>query len=579
MATELQKILGGTTRAGVEADLEIRELGLNEATTQLELIVEMMSGSSYLHFPSLERLDDYTAGYSGASLIGVEDDSFVSISGDTDLQTVIKSIDTAIAGIASGSNPIYISDNTANAFRIIEQTNSLDYFGVDTPNGTEVVWTGNTTSNPQVHLRGSGGMRINPGAPAVTLNANADDFSVESATSPGMSLAGANGGNAYLYFAKPADNDAGGMWYSFGGDTLYFRAGSTNVLYMTSTNIQSAKDHLFVEDAHFGDNDGVQFGGTLDSEDLKAYFSSSQSPNAFHMETNSPVLIGGASATVDSNMSGVGLVLDQGSGDDFILVFKSSDVNTGESYPDQDTYAFFRKHMPSYGGLEIAGISEGGYGAGIFFRGIIESTSSYGVFTWQANNGSGSLGDTEIGYDFKNSNSSLVRIPGGGGLLIAEQSNDAGDWAGFGNLWVKNDSPNKLMFTNDDGDEKELVGMTSDSFTFTATGMTTSPTCNAYYTIIGDVVVLKISSISGTSNAATFTLTGLPAAITPAIGIVDSGVHAALVTNNSTLSHSGGLEIGYDGSLVLEFNGSASGWTSSGTKGLSEVTVTYKLST
>jgi len=470
-------------------------------------------------------------------------------------------------------NPILIRDNLSGAFRVTDKDSSLDYFGVDTPNGTEVVWAGNTTSNPQFHLRSSGGMRINPGAPVVTLNANADDFSVESATSPGMSLAGANGGNAYLYFAKPADNDAGGMWYSFGGDTLYFRAGSTNVLYMTSTNIQSAKDHLFVEDAHFGDNDGVQFGGTLDSEDHKIYHNSTQ--GALHIDSTTPVLIGDSSATVDLNQ-GRGLVINQGGNDDFILTFKSSDVNTGESYPDPDTYAFFRKHMPSYGGLEIAGISEGGYGAGIFFRGVIESTSSYGVFTWQANNGSGSLGDTEIGYDFKNSNSSLVRIPGGGGLLIAEQSNDAGDWAGFGNIWVKNDSPNKLMFTNDAGDEFEVPGKTSGSFTVGVTGLTTSPTGTAYWVKIGNLVILKLPSFTGgTSNSTGFALTGLPSAIQPVIGRASN--FAVASADNTILNVDAIVYIANSSTMVLGLNGSASGWTASGTKEFYETTVVYML--
>ena len=96
MADELQKHLRGTTRSAVESDLEIGELGINEAATQLELIIEKIAGSVFLHFPSLERLDDYSASNSGASLIGVEDDSFTTVTGDTDMQTAIKSIDTAL---------------------------------------------------------------------------------------------------------------------------------------------------------------------------------------------------------------------------------------------------------------------------------------------------------------------------------------------------------------------------------------------------------------------------------------------------------------------------------------------------
>lgn len=58
--------------------------------------------------------------------------------------------------------------------------------------------------------------------------------------------------------------------------------------------------------------------------------------------------------------------------------------------------------------------------------------------------------------------------------------------------------------------------------TFTLTGCTTAPTYLGKYTILGNVVTLTFpgtSSVSGTSNAATKTLTGMPSALFPSATI------------------------------------------------------------
>lgn len=100
MATELQQHLMGTTRAAVEGDLEIKEIGINTAATQKELIANL-DDVTYLHFPSLERLDDTTADDSGATLIGVESAPFSVISG-SDVQAVLESIDSNLSGGPTG---------------------------------------------------------------------------------------------------------------------------------------------------------------------------------------------------------------------------------------------------------------------------------------------------------------------------------------------------------------------------------------------------------------------------------------------------------------------------------------------
>lgn len=54
------------------------------------------------------------------------------------------------------------------------------------------------------------------------------------------------------------------------------------------------------------------------------------------------------------------------------------------------------------------------------------------------------------------------------------------------------------------------------SFTMTATGFTTTVTGTAFFARNGNIVTLIIPTLTGTSNANTLTLTGIPAAIVPA---------------------------------------------------------------
>jgi len=105
MSDELQKHLDGTSRAAVEADLVLWEIGTNVASGFEELITLISEGpDTFLHFPSLERLDDFgTPSTSGAALIGVSGDNFTNLTGDTDLQTVLDEIDTLLATGVTGA--------------------------------------------------------------------------------------------------------------------------------------------------------------------------------------------------------------------------------------------------------------------------------------------------------------------------------------------------------------------------------------------------------------------------------------------------------------------------------------------
>jgi hypothetical protein len=120
-----------------------------------------------------------------------------------------------------------------------------------------------------------------------------------------------------------------------------------------------------------------------------------------------------------------------------------------------------------------------------------------------------------------------------------------------------------------------LLGNITGTFTITGTGFTVNPTAGARYVTLGNVVILFLPELTGTSNATTFTLTGLPGAIVP----TQTSNHVVTVTDGQ-----GGATDGYG--LVRLTAGSAAmtmispvtsdgSWTASGTKTLYATSLTY----
>jgi hypothetical protein len=110
------------------------------------------------------------------------------------------------------------------------------------------------------------------------------------------------------------------------------------------------------------------------------------------------------------------------------------------------------------------------------------------------------------------------------------------------------------------------------SFTANLTGCTTTITGTAHYSVNNNHVLLRIPSMSGVSNTNTMTITGLPACIQTAGGYF--GQAALSLDNGSEVVAMCDVT---GGTMTLWRNGSSTGWTNSGTKGVRAQIVAYQL--
>ena len=121
------------------------------------------------------------------------------------------------------------------------------------------------------------------------------------------------------------------------------------------------------------------------------------------------------------------------------------------------------------------------------------------------------------------------------------------------------------------------VTQTSGRFTVTLTGCTTAVTGTLYWHRVGDLVIVSTRSaeIVGTSNAATFTLTGWPAKIYPPsdrwtpFKAYDAGswwdAQLRFNARSTGIVTCAATELG------------AATWTASGSKGIAATTFVYTL--
>lgn len=113
--------------------------------------------------------------------------------------------------------------------------------------------------------------------------------------------------------------------------------------------------------------------------------------------------------------------------------------------------------------------------------------------------------------------------------------------------------------------------MAQGTFTITSTGISGSPSATAIWQRMGNQVSLFIPTISGTSTAATFTLTGLPAIIQPARTIF----MPCLCADNSVIDNgasTGARVASASGTITMIKAGNSTNWTAANTKAIGDST-------
>jgi len=172
-----------------------------------------------------------------------------------------------------------------------------------------------------------------------------------------------------------------------------------------------------------------------------------------------------------------------------------------------------------------------------------------------------------------NTNGNIELSPNGTGLVNIAAAGDLAI-AGTAITSTATQINNATATTATTAELNTLAGSTSGSYTGTATGLTTSPTVTVNYKRVGNMVFVETrSSLTGTSNASTFTITGAPAGITPASA---TGEGIVQVYDNGT---------GQAGTVFMENTGaltfgrvSDAAFTTSGTKGVGGFTFSYMVS-
>ena len=116
----------------------------------------------------------------------------------------------------------------------------------------------------------------------------------------------------------------------------------------------------------------------------------------------------------------------------------------------------------------------------------------------------------------------------------------------------------------------------SGTYTGTATGFTVNPSGDVSYTRENNIVTLTIPSgvFTGTSNSTSFTITGGPVEMRPSSSRVGFGRG---VNNGSGLSSPIAIEVGTNGTMTLNSTSAGGAWAASGTKAISNTTITYNI--
>lgn len=115
------------------------------------------------------------------------------------------------------------------------------------------------------------------------------------------------------------------------------------------------------------------------------------------------------------------------------------------------------------------------------------------------------------------------------------------------------------------------------TFTATLTGVSGSVTGTAQWARNGRVVTVFIPALSGTSNATTMTVTGLPTGLQSSVSTQRVAWSTCTDNGADSTARVDGVIASGSGTITLLANNNASGWTAANTKGFVGTTITYLL--
>lgn len=312
----------------------------------------------------LDELKTYniTGAWAGSTVYAVKD--VAEESGIQYVALVAHTANVFATDLAAGKWGILQIDFTSNVFLTGDFTVDTTTFKVDSVNNK--VYVG-TTSPVSLNSVGIGKFQVESdlftALNIVTHNNSAGNFSF-------LNLVKARGTNASPTIV--ANNDTIGTFSFDGYDGAAYRACAS--IQVSIDGVPSAADIP----------GRMEFYTVLDGGTMQSLRMTIKNDGKIGMGIGSPsveldvlgdirassmVFIG--SELTNSFMT-VGLTINQGSTDNEIVSFKSSDIaHTVTSFTEADTYGLFQKASATAGGLNIVGLTEAG-DKGVFIRGIAE---------------------------------------------------------------------------------------------------------------------------------------------------------------------------------------------------------------
>lgn len=231
-----------------------------------------------------------------------------------------------------------------------------------------------------------------------------------------------------------------------------------------------------------------------------------------------------------------------------------------------------RQSISSTGNVTIAAPSSGvafsATGIASSFAGRFVAPNSAGVsLGLQVQAGTNSL-DQAFGVENASAGADLFRVQGDGGVIVGAPTggNQGPGTLNAGNLYV-----NGVAVATG-------TGTTTGTFTGTFTGFAAGNTGTCTWTKTGNTVTLFMPTNLATSNATSFTMTGLPAAIQPATLTQSVSLTGDTQSNGAQALSPNAVITAASGTVTFHTGGGGANWASAGNKGWSVgASITYSV--